>query len=200
MDQYVIFAPVLRSERLTMTLYDAKDDSQFIAELWNTVAGSVPPWTHELLCRFMKNTTLSPQNCLGLKPSHPSVYIIHLGSETGPSIGHINLSERHPDIPPDIGYAILPVYRRQGYAFEAAACVLSYWHHSLGLKAIVGFCHPANTISNKLIQKLGFIRGGQATVEEGNILVNAYVLPGMSVSSMTKETTRFGRMGTDKAE
>ena len=28
------------------------------------------------------------------------VYIVHLGSETSPSIGHINLSERHPDLPP----------------------------------------------------------------------------------------------------
>lgn len=73
MDEDVIFTPILRSERLTMTLYNAEYDSQFIIDFWNDVAGSVPPWTDELLGRFMKNIILSPHNCLGLKPTHPSV-------------------------------------------------------------------------------------------------------------------------------
>ena len=73
MDQEVIFASTLRSEGLTMTLYDADCDSQFICDFWNVVAGSNPPWTDDMLCRFMKNTTLSPHNCLGRKPTRPLV-------------------------------------------------------------------------------------------------------------------------------
>ena len=58
---------------------------------------------------------------------------------------------------------------------------------------------PANAPSNKLMIKLGFERGGEATVEEGDLVTNAYVLPGMSKTEMTREGTRFSRMGTYKA-
>jgi hypothetical protein len=48
--------------------------------------------------------------------------------------------------------------------------------------------------------KLGFERGGEATVEEGEQLTNAYVLPGMSKTDMTRDKTRFSRMGIYKAD
>lgn len=94
----------------------------------------------------------------------------------------------------DIGYAIIPSHRRQGYATEAAITVKNYWI-SFGFKEITGFCLPDNEPSNKLIMKMGFERGGEA-LANGAIVVNAYVLPGMK--HCTVETTRFNRMGVDK--
>lgn len=79
MDQDAVFTPVLRSERLTMTLYDAEADTPFLVELLDSFAEFVPEplgervFTDEIVRRLLKNTTLSPHNCLGLNPTRPSV-------------------------------------------------------------------------------------------------------------------------------
>ena len=89
----------------------------------------------------------------------------------------------------------MPSYRQQGYGTEAALAVKNYWL-SFGFKEMTGFCLPTNMPSNIILQKLGFERGGEALVEEGKVVVNAYVLPGMK--HCTVETTQFSRMGVDK--
>jgi len=38
----------------------------------------------------------------------------------------------------DFGYGILPAYRRQGFASEAAPAVLKYWLEDFGHKEIIG--------------------------------------------------------------
>jgi RimJ/RimL family protein N-acetyltransferase len=58
-----------------------------------------------------------------------------------------------PDV--DIGYAFLPQFRAQGYAFEAAAAVLVYGRDKFGLKRVVAATLPDNVGSVKLLQKLG---------------------------------------------
>lgn len=77
---------------------------------------------------------------------------------------------------------------------EAALAVKSYLI-SFGFKEMTGFCLPTNGPSNSMLRKLGFESGGQA-LANGNLVVNAYVLPGMKHFSV--ETTKFSRMGVDK--
>jgi RimJ/RimL family protein N-acetyltransferase len=55
----------------------------------------------------------------------------------------------------DVGYAFLPRYRGQGYAFEAAAAVLDYGRQALGLRRIVAIVSPDNARSIRLLEKLG---------------------------------------------
>jgi RimJ/RimL family protein N-acetyltransferase len=57
---------------------------------------------------------------------------------------------------PDLGYAFLPAYWRQGFAAEAAAAVLNYGRGVLGLPRIVAFTTPENYRSIKLLEALGF--------------------------------------------
>jgi RimJ/RimL family protein N-acetyltransferase len=57
---------------------------------------------------------------------------------------------------PDIGFAFLPRFWRQGYAFESAAAVMSYAREVLGLKQIAAITTPDNEPSIKLLEKLGF--------------------------------------------
>jgi RimJ/RimL family protein N-acetyltransferase len=54
----------------------------------------------------------------------------------------------------DVGYAYLPAWRRQGYAFEAAQAVLAY-APALGLERVVAITSPGNAASNGLLRKLG---------------------------------------------
>jgi GNAT superfamily N-acetyltransferase len=54
----------------------------------------------------------------------------------------------------DIGYAYLPDWRGQGYAFEAAQAVLAY-APTLGIRRLLAIVSPNNIASNGLLRKLG---------------------------------------------
>ncbi|MCB0290160.1 MAG: GNAT family N-acetyltransferase [Calditrichaeota bacterium] len=58
-----------------------------------------------------------------------------------------------PDV--DIGFAFLPQFWSQGYAYESAAAVMSYGKNALGLKRIVAITQPDNIGSIRLLEKLG---------------------------------------------
>ncbi len=71
------------------------------------------------------------------------------------SIGLCGLVKR-PTLPDaDIGFAFLPTYRSKGYAYEAAAAVLSYGQGVLGLKRVLGITLPENNSSIKVLRKIG---------------------------------------------
>ena len=56
----------------------------------------------------------------------------------------------------DIGFALLPAFRRQGYAREAASATLEYARGVLGRGRIAAITSPDNEASAKLLQGLGF--------------------------------------------
>lgn len=63
---------------------------------------------------------------------------------------------KRPSLPHvDIGFAFLPQFTGQGYAFEAATAVLHHAHYDLNLSPIVAIVAPDNQRSIKLLQKLG---------------------------------------------
>ncbi len=55
----------------------------------------------------------------------------------------------------DIGFALMPQYWRQGFAFEAASAVMDYGHNTLGISNIVGLTSKTNVASINLLKKLG---------------------------------------------
>ncbi|MFA3791708.1 GNAT family N-acetyltransferase [Aliiglaciecola sp. SL4] len=57
---------------------------------------------------------------------------------------------------PDIGYAILPEFRRKGLTLEACGGVLAADCKRLGLKTVHAMISPENTQSINLIERLGF--------------------------------------------
>jgi RimJ/RimL family protein N-acetyltransferase len=57
---------------------------------------------------------------------------------------------------PDFGYAFLPEYTGQGYAFEITAATMEYGREILGLRKIVAYTTKDNQRSIHLLQKLGF--------------------------------------------
>jgi hypothetical protein len=73
-----VFAPVLRSPRLTMTLFNRETDLQFLLDLFNASRSQLPtdpPLKEEDILRLNRNFTLSPKNCLGLTPTDVAVRI-----------------------------------------------------------------------------------------------------------------------------
>ena len=61
---------------------------------------------------------------------------------------------------PDIGFAILPAYERQGYTSEAAMAVLEYGKTILKLHPILGITTSENKNSCQLLRKIGLRETG----------------------------------------
>ena len=60
----------------------------------------------------------------------------------------------------DIGYALLPEYCGEGYAFEATSAVLAHAREQLGAKRVVAIVSEHNQSSIRLLEKLGFTADG----------------------------------------
>jgi RimJ/RimL family protein N-acetyltransferase len=83
----------------------------------------------------------------------------------GTPIGICGLLKRD-DLPaPDLGFAFLPAFRSQGYAFEAASAVMADAHARLGLDTLLAIVSPGNAPSIRLLEKLGF--GFEKTIDFG---------------------------------
>lgn len=75
--------------------------------------------------------------------------------ETSQPIGICGLAKRDYLDSPDIGFALLPGYRRYGYAYEAAAATLHYATAELALPRVVATTRLDNIRSQTLLEKLG---------------------------------------------
>jgi RimJ/RimL family protein N-acetyltransferase len=72
------------------------------------------------------------------------------------TIGVISLIQRDYLEYPDIGFAFLPEFNGQGYAFEAASAVLDHLRAESNYPQLYAAALPDNTASIKLLIKLGF--------------------------------------------
>ena len=75
---------------------------------------------------------------------------------SGEPIGICGLIKRDtlPDV--DLGFAFLPRFRGQGFAFEAASAVMEYGRKKFSLTRLVAITSPENDVSARLLMKLGF--------------------------------------------
>ena len=73
----------------------------------------------------------------------------------------------------DIGFALLPEYEKQGYAFEASKELMRAAVEDFGITKIKGITSKDHFASQKLLQKLGMICSGTVVLpdEEEELLV-----------------------------
>lgn len=76
--------------------------------------------------------------------------------DDGAPLGMAGLVRREGFGEVEIGYALLPQFRGQGYAFEAARAALDLGRNRFGLARIIATCAPDNAESIKVLQRLGF--------------------------------------------
>ena len=60
----------------------------------------------------------------------------------------------------EIGYSVVPAYRRQGYAFEAVQALIGWAFAQQGVKRIIAECTIDNAPSIRILEKLGMHRLG----------------------------------------
>ncbi len=76
--------------------------------------------------------------------------------ETGTPIGICGFVKRDSLPDADIGFAFLPQYCSQGYAFESAAAAMNYGSDVLGLKRVLAITSQDNESSGRLLEKINF--------------------------------------------
>ncbi len=106
-------------------------------------------------------------------------YRVERKSDSRP-IGICGLFRRKFLDDPDLGYAILPAYRGEGYASEAARQVLVIAAVAFGLPRIKALIAPSNAASIHVIGKLGFSLEKRMSIDDDDdtLLFGFELLPG----------------------
>jgi len=144
-----------------------KDDAQFIFELFNT-----PNWLKyignrnlqsiEDAERYIEIKMLAQLDRLGY-----SSYTL-IRKEGGEKIGTCGLYDRDGLEGIDIGFAFLPRFEKQGFAFEASDRILKAAFNDLGLKSVNAITRKDNLSSQKLLEKLGLKLTGEIMLPNEN--------------------------------
>jgi ribosomal-protein-alanine N-acetyltransferase len=141
----------------------APEDSEFIRELVNTAG-----WLQFIGERNVKSAEEAVKYVEKIRSNHSIKYWVVTGKDTGVRIGIITLIKREDLDAPDIGFAFLPQYSKQGYALEATQAVMHDAEKEYG--HIVAITVKENISSISLLEKLGF-RFEKEIAREGETLL-----------------------------
>ena len=166
---------VLETERLVLRRL-ATSDAAFILELLNEPSflryvGDKGVRTLDDARIYVENTPLASYQKHGF-----GMYLTSL--KDGTPIGICGLVKRDTLLDVDVGFAFLPEYWSQGYAFESATAVLGHAKEDFGLTRIVAIVNPDNQRSIKLLERLGlmFERAVRLKAESTEILLHVRAL------------------------
>jgi RimJ/RimL family protein N-acetyltransferase len=131
------------------------DDAEFIIELLNDESflrfiGDKGVRTIADAQQYLRNGPMDSYRRHGF-----GLYLVRQVSD-GARIGICGLLRRSGLDYPDVGFALLPGFRCNGYGYEAATAVLDHARTELGLKRILGITDPDNRVSIRLLEKAGF--------------------------------------------
>ena len=86
------------------------------------------------------------------------------------AIGMCGLLKRPHLEAPDIGFALDPPHRGQGYATESCRAVLA-WASGHGIPRILAITSPENTASQEVLKRIGMVREADRSLENGPVAV-----------------------------
>lgn len=145
---------ILETDRLRLRRL-ALDDADFIFKLvnepsWLRFIGDRNVRTQEDAQRYIINGPQASYERHGF-----GLYLTEQKA-SGAALGICGLLKRETLADADLGFAFLPEYWGNGYAFEAASAVLAQAKSAFGLRRIVALTSPDNHSSIKVLAKLGF--------------------------------------------
>lgn len=155
---------ILETDRLVLRRVSS-DDAEFILELLNQPSflryiGDKGVRTTKDAVRYIQTGPVASYERFGF-----GLYLVEL-KENGVPIGMCGLLKRDTLPDADVGFAFLPHYWSQGYAFEAASSVMSFGREVLGLRRIVAITSLDNDASIRLLERIGLKFEGLITPSE----------------------------------
>jgi len=143
----------IETNRLVLKMTN-KDDGNFIRVLMNT-----PKWLEYIGDRNIHS--LSDAKNYIINKIRPQIEQLGYGSYTvilksdGSKVGTCGLYDRAGLEGVDIGFAFLPEYEGQGYAFESSQKLLELGFAQFNITTVNAITLPTNRASQKLLEKLG---------------------------------------------
>jgi RimJ/RimL family protein N-acetyltransferase len=146
-------AKILETERLTLREFELSD-AKFIVELvnspnWLEFIGDRNIRTEAAAADYLESSPIKSYKELGFGLS-----MVQL--KDGTPIGMCGILKRNFLDHPDIGFAFLPQFEEQGYAFEIATATMIHARKKLNIKTILAVTLPKNNRSIRLLEKMGF--------------------------------------------
>ena len=144
---------VLETERLLLRPF-TPDDAPFVLTLLNEPSflrfiGDKKVRNLEDARQYLLNGPIASYERYGF-----GLLLVEL-KDTNTPAGMCGLLKREELPDPDIGFAFVPAYWRQGFAFEAAIAVMNDARERLKLSRILAIVNHDNDSSIKLLEKLG---------------------------------------------
>lgn len=144
---------VLETDRLTLRRLQLSD-AEFIFKLvndpsWLRFIGDKGVRNLDDARRYLREGPLDMYARFGF-----GMFAVEIKTSGAPA-GMCGLIKRDSLADVDVGYALLPEFRGQGYAYEAASAVLAYGNQTLRLRRIVAITSPGNDSSVRVLEKMG---------------------------------------------
>lgn len=140
----------LHTDRLSFHPLDVYDAS-FMLRLLNTES-----WLRFIGDKQVQDLADAAGYILWIQQNKAFYYHVIRLKDSFEPIGVVTLLHRNGQPAPDLGFALLPDYEGQGYAFEACAAYLQKLQEDKALKIILAIAMPSNEKSLKLLGRLGF--------------------------------------------
>jgi len=140
---------ILETERLFIEPL-SKTDSKFILELLNTQG-----WIKFIGDRNVHNEIDAGNYIQRILDNHNCAYSVFKLKENKTPLGIITFIKRDNQQFPDIGFAMLPGYEKNGFAYEAARKYMDEIVKNGQHKNIIGITVSDNWKSISLLEKLG---------------------------------------------
>jgi ribosomal-protein-alanine N-acetyltransferase len=181
-------SPTLDTERLRLR-WLTEDDAELMLAIWNDPdfvrhVGDRGIRTPEQALEAMQKGVLQLYRDCGYGP-----YLMFSAGD-GQALGICGLFKRDYLDNPDIGFALLPGSRRQGYVYEAAVAVVHHAREEMQLPRLSAIVSPGNTASIGLLEKLGMSREGPIQIPGEEEAILLYLMDLAKPASEGKPRTR----------
>ncbi len=146
------------------------DDAPFFLRLmnapgWIRYIGDRQIRTDEDARAYIQNSLISSYETRGF-----GLYVVEHAEQTQP-IGLCGLLQRDYLKAPDLGFAILPEYERQGFTREAIDLTLAHATQTLKVPEVLAIVLEENQPSRNLLIRCDFTPSGTVTSDTGNELL-----------------------------
>lgn len=160
---------VAETDRLFLREYELSD-AEFIQALVND-----PDWIRNIGQRNVNSTAAAEAFIEKLRKSYGEngfgfYAVVEKG--TSKTIGMCGLIKRPELEDIDLGFAFLPSARGKGFAYESSLSMIEFAKQK-GIKKLLGIVDPKNSVSSRLLEKLGmkFERRSRVRADDIELLI-----------------------------
>jgi len=157
-DRLILRAPVMEDIEPLLAFWSDPDTMQYITK-------DDSGWTREMVEERVKRA-------IGYCQDHGMTFWTVVLKETGEVIGQggiVPIKFNGDEI--ELGYRFGKEHWGKGYASEVAAASVKHAFEEHGLDRLVAMINPDNTVSRKVLEKVGFVEIG-----ESDLYYNTYVI------------------------